>query len=103
LFDHTRSDPKRLSLLWATVDEIADEDHLSLRMTIEPMVSDIVHPAQQPVQLGRLAMDVADDVVARRCQLGSTGFNLQTAIGRHAGLALAAVVVRTHKVNVNLA
>jgi hypothetical protein len=34
LFDHGSRNPKCLDLLWTPVDEIADEDHLSLWMAV---------------------------------------------------------------------
>lgn len=64
LLDHGACDLQGFPLPRTTVDEVADKDHLPLRMAVDALAFDITHALEQAAQLPGLAMDIADDVVA---------------------------------------
>src|SRR5690606_7369986 len=60
---HGSHDVKRAQLVRSPVDQIADKDGLSFRMSPSAWSNAVTHFLQQRFQLARLSMEITDDVV----------------------------------------
>ena len=61
--EHVAHQTEGLADLRSAVEEVPDEDRRALRMPPDAGAPRVAHPAQQLLELGRVAVDVADEVV----------------------------------------
>jgi hypothetical protein len=61
--DHRPNELQRLANLWSTVDEVAEEDRLSLGMAIDAHSAGVTELLQEPLGGVSVAADVTDEVV----------------------------------------